>query len=398
MRRPLPKLSKWASELALTPLQSALAAAASPNVLSFAMGLPDPELFPTLQLAEASAKVLASDGSVLQYSLPCAPLKDKICKYMLSRGVECTPDRVLLTQGAQQALNLLAKLLLDPGSSIIEEEVSYPGFQSLIDAFQPTIYTVPTNAVEGIDVTAVEKILNDGVRPAFIYVMPTGHNPLGVSISLDKRKRLAALAREFQVPLVEDDPYGALSYDVNPMPSIRALEEDWVYYVGSFSKVLGPSLRIGWIVAPSEHIRKLSIIKESSDLDVSTFSQWVVNRYLESERILSHIDDLRTEYRKRRDTMDYALARNMPPSAEWKIPTCGVFFWVDLAKSVNASKFLTACLKEEGVAFLPGEACSRGKRTNGIRLNFSRLGADQIIDGIARIGRVLQRNSMVTPF
>jgi 2-aminoadipate transaminase len=390
-RDPLPTLSRWAGGIELTPLQSALTAAARPDVLSFAMGLPDPHFFPASQLAEACARVLASNGSALQYSLPSASLKEKISKYMMHRGVDCSPDCVLLTQGAQQAVNLLARLLLDPGSSIIEEEVSYSGFQHLISAFQPTVLTVPTSGSEGINIDAVEELLHGGARPSFMYLMPTAHNPLGVTLPMNKRRRLAHVAREFQVPIVEDDPYGELFYDGESTPPLRAIEQDWVYYVGSLSKTLGPSLRIGWIVAPKEHIRALSVIKEGSDLDVSTLAQWVVNEYLETNDMISLTTSLRAAYRERRDVMGAALKSTMPACALWEVPASGLFFWIDLPDSIDAGELLTRCLKEERVAFLPGEACSRGKRKNGMRLNFSRREPGQIVDGIARIGRVLAK-------
>jgi 2-aminoadipate transaminase len=396
--RQLPKLSRWANEIELTPLQSALAAASSPDVLSLAMGLPDPKFFPTSQLARAATRMLASNASTLQYGLPCLPLKERICEYMMHRGVECTPECVMLTQGAQQALYLLARLLLDPGSLVIEEEVSYPGFQSLIDAFRPEILTISSSTVEGIDVEAVENILTGGARPAFIYVMPTAHNPLGISLSTEKRMRLAHLAREFQVPLIEDDPYGALFYGDASIPPIKAVERDWVYYVGSFSKVLGPSLRVGWIVAPEEHIRALSILKEGTDLNVSTLSQWIANEYLQTEQISLHLTDLRTAYGIRHNAMAAALSRFMPSAARWHIPACGVFFWVELPEFVDTSKLLMHCLREENVAFLPSEACSRGKHRSGIRLNFSRWDTDQIADGVARIGKVLGKMDQASEF
>jgi 2-aminoadipate transaminase len=375
----------------LTPLQSALAVAADADVLSLAMGLPDPSLFPVSAIQEAVARVLSFSRSALQYTLPCETLKKKICSLMLDRGVDCSPDCIFLTSGAQQAISLVSTLLLSIGSSIVEEELSYPNFQCLVDSFRPQILRVPTNSTCGIDVDVVEKLLVKGVRPALIYVMATAHNPLGVTLSRDKRRRLALLAREFEVPIVEDDPYGALFYDIEPIPSLCSFDQQWIYYVGSFSKILCPSLRVGWVVAPEECIKPLSIIKEGCDLNISTFSQWIVNDFLDSENIVGHTELLRKVYRGKRDAMNAALEKHMPQNVHWEIPACGIFFWLDLPEHVNASALLSRCVSEEKVAFLPAEAFSRNKRSNGMRLNFSHRSIDQITEGVARIGRVLHR-------
>jgi 2-aminoadipate transaminase len=361
------------------------------------MGLPDPQLFPVAAMADASRKLILNNRSALQYTLPCEPLKEKICAYMAGRGVDCSPDSVFLTHGAQQGVYLIAKLLLDLGSSIVEESISYPGFQHLIDAFLPVVLSVPTSPVDGIDICALERILKGGARPAFLYVMPTAHNPLGVTLPMVKRRRLADLAREFRVPLVEDDPYGSLFYGSISSAPIRTFDKNWVYYVGSFSKVLAPSLRIGWIVAPPEHIRSLSVIKEASDLNISTLSHWLVDAYLESNEFAAHLRMIRSVYRERRDAMNAALLEHFGSTATWIVPEAGVFFWVNLPDSVDASELLTTCLENERVAFLPAEACSRGKHKNGMRLNFSRCNPGQIADGIGRIGRILHRINSVDP-
>jgi 2-aminoadipate transaminase len=386
-----PRFSSKAIGLELTPLQRALAAASGPNVLSLAMGLPDASLLPRAALAKAAGRVLNSDPSVLQYTLPCSYLKEQICKHMSDRGVDCTSDSIFLTHGAQQGISLLATLFLDTGSDILEETLSYPGYQHLVDAFRPNVFSVPTNANSGVDVDAVEKTLVSGSRPALMYVMPTAHNPLGVTLSHEKRCHLAHLAKKFQVPIIEDDPYGLLSYDSEPMPALRSLEETWIYYVGSFSKILGPSCRIGWIVAPKEHIQIVSVLKEGSDLNVSTLSQWIVSDFLRNEDLSAHVSTLREAYEKRRNAMNTALSREMPANVTWQVPTSGVFFWIDLPEHVDASDLLLRCINDEKVAFLPAEAFSRGKRKNGMRLNFSRYEADHIADGVARIGKGLRK-------
>jgi 2-aminoadipate transaminase len=384
-----PRLSSRASGIALTPLQKALAAVAQPGILSLAMGLPDTSLFPASALARAADSALGRNPSVLQYTLPCPALKEKICRVMLDIGVDCTPDCIFLTNGAQQAINLLTSLFLDPGGSILEEELSYPGFQHLVDLYHPRVFRVPTSRENGIDVAAVARLLESGIRPAFMYLMPNAHNPLGVDLPLSKRCILAGLAREFQVPLIEDDPYGALVYEGVRLAPIRALEPDWSYYVGSFSKILGPSLRVGWIVAPIKHVEILSVIKEGFDLNVTTFSQYVINELLCTEELSVHIRGLCDIYRQRRAAMNRALQIHFPEQARWRIPSSGFFFWIDLPNSIDSAELLSACLRDEHVAFLPAQAFSRNEISNGMRLNFTSHNEEQIEKGIAGIGRVL---------
>ncbi len=387
----LARLSRRAAGIELTPIQRALEAVTQPGILSLAMGLPDPKLLPVEQIAKACSKVLARNSLALQYTLPCLPLKEKICSYMRSKGVSCSPDAVFLTQGAQQGLNLLSILLLNSHSLLAEEALSYPGFQHLTEAFDPEVLTIPTDISIGIDVEVLAGHLSRGQHPAMIYLMPNAHNPSGARLPMENRAKLAGLARKYRVPIVEDDPYGELYYDTNPLPPIRAFEADWVYYVGSFSKILGPSLRVGWIVAPEEHIPLLSVIKESHDLNVTTLSQWIVNEFLESAELISHLGKLRDAYQERRDVMDRVLREVMPSYVRWKVPDCGVFLWVELPEFIKAAELFGRCISEKQVAFLPAAAFSRGKQNNGIRLNFSHKGSCEIAEGVARIGSVVRQ-------
>ncbi|HEX8335668.1 MAG TPA: PLP-dependent aminotransferase family protein [Pyrinomonadaceae bacterium] len=385
-------LASWAGRTKRSELQRMLSLASRPGILSLALGLPAAELFPTEDFARAAAAVLAGEPRALQYSPPLQALKAHVVRLMALRGVECCESQVFLTAGAQQGLNMLARLLLDPGGCVLTEELCYPGLQQVVEPYLPEVLTVPTCTETGIDVEAVGRLLAGGARPSFIYTVTEGHNPLAVSMSRGKRERLVELAREFRVPVVEDDPYGLLFYDGELEPPMRALDEDWVFYVGSFSKVLAPSLRAGWCVVPEPLTRQLSIIKEASDIDTATFSQRAVSAYLDAGHLPAHLERLRREYGLRRDAMLRAVAEHFPGEAAWHKPTSGVFTWVELPREVDTGELLRAAVEDEQVAFIPGSAFdvhARG-RTHGIRLNFSHHPAPVIEEGVARIGRVLK--------
>jgi 2-aminoadipate transaminase len=375
----------------VSPLQRALASARDPSLLSLALGMPDPALFPAKELERAAVRALASGDEVLQYNLPCEKLQAQICKQMAERGVDCSPDSVLLTAGATQALALLVRLLLDPGARVVEEELTYPTYQLAVDPYSPDIVTIPSTVRTGIDVDVLERKLARGHRPAFLYLIPDGHNPLGASLSDEKRRRLAELASKYRMPIIEDDVYGSLRYDGPITRPIKALAPEWVYYIGSFSKVLAPALRVGWLVVPPALISPLSVIKEAADVNTSTFAQWVTAEYLEAESLSAHVRSLRHAYRVRRDTMDDALRSCVQPVGSWEVPTCGVFFWIDLPEDINASELLRSAIEHEHVSFLPAETFSRGRRTNGLRLSFSRCQPHEITEAVSRLGRALSR-------
>src|SRR5689334_6177519 len=380
-------------------MQEMLVATLRSGITSFALGLPAVELFPTTALAEATERVLSTNPVALQYSPPLQSLKQHVRELMKQRGVNCREEQIFLTAGAQQGMSLLSHLLLEAGCSVITEELIYPGFQQVLEPFQPQVLTVSTDAETGMDVNAVEQYLRGGARPRFIYSITEGHNPLGVRLDATKRTRLVELAGQYRVPIVEDDAYGFLWYE-NPLPPLRALSERWVFYVGSFSKILAPALRVGWLVVPEELILPLSVIKESTDIDAAPLSQRIVNAYLDTGQLPAQIDMLRTQYGLRRDTMLRALTENFPDGARWTKPDCGFFVWVELPAAVDADELFRRALEDEHVAFIPGHAFSvNNKRssTPSIRLNFSHPTTARIEEGIPRLARVLKsdRKSVV---
>ena len=386
-------LATWTPGIQRSELQEMLEVASRPGILSFALGLPAPELFPVAQFAEATTHVLANDGRALQYGPPFGPLKSHIVSLMAQRNVICSEEDIFLTSGAQQGLNLLARLLLDPGGQVLLEELAYTGFQQVIEPYGPELLTVSTNPETGMDIDAVAAFLRDGARPAFIYTVSHGHNPMAVTLSADKRASLVKLARLYNVPIIEDDPYGFLCYEDAIVPPMKALSEQHVLYVGSFSKILAPGVRVGWIVAPENLMDKLAVLKEATDINTSTFSQRSVSAYLDGGYLPAHLQILRREYRARRDAMLRAIREHFPCGSKSVKPTGGVFIWVELPETIDTGKLLKAALEKEQVAFIPGAAFAvRDVLTANhcMRLNFSNCSVSLIEEGIARLGRVMK--------
>ena len=385
--------AQWARAIKRSALQEMLGLTANGDIISFALGLPALEFFPKHAFAQAVAEVLANDPRAMQYGPPPRCLKQHVVGLMRQRGVACKEDQVFLTTGAQQGMQLLVRLLLDPGGAILTEEVAYPGFQQIVEPYQPKIFTVPTDPKTGIDVDAVESLVAGGVRPSFIYAISDGHNPMGSSLSVEKRERLVQLAMKHRTPIIEDDAYGFISFDGAAAPPMRALDDRHVLYVGSFSKILAPSLRIGWILAPEAILGKLSIIKEASDIDTATFSQRAVSAFLNANDIAPHLALLGSEYKRRRDCMTAALNRHFPGEARWEQPNSGFFIWVELPERINATNLLKAAIEREKVSFIPGQAFHVGGNdyaSNCLRLNFSNSEPNLIEEGISRLGRLIK--------
>ncbi|HEX5869869.1 MAG TPA: PLP-dependent aminotransferase family protein, partial [Longimicrobium sp.] len=260
-------LAPWTRDVRPSVIQRMLSFSGRADLVTFALGLPAPELFPVDGLARAAERVLRGDADALQYKPGFHPLKEQVVRIMEQRGVRCRPEQVFLTTAAQQALSLLTRILLQPGGTVLCDELVYMGFKQVIESYRPRILAVGTDLETGMDVDAVQRHLESGERPAYIYSITDGHNPLGCSLSPGKRQRLVELAAHYRVPIVEDDAYGMLHYE-RPDPPLRALDDQWVLYVGSFSKVLAPSFRLGWVVAPETLVPMLGCAKDGADLDM----------------------------------------------------------------------------------------------------------------------------------
>ena len=386
------RLADWTARGRSSAGQDLMAVATSGDVISFCLGLPAPELFPP-DLRRVAQSVL-DQPSALQYGVPARKLKSQIVSLMARRGVRCTEEDVFLTSGAQQGISLALTLLVERGSEVLCEEYTYFGFQQAMQSFDAELLTVPTDLSAGLDVEAVGRLLARGTRPRLLYVVPAGHNPLGVSMSAGSRARLVELARHYGVLIIEDDPYGFLSYDGEPDLPLRALDEDWVIYVGSFSKLIAPSLRVGWLVAPRNVMRHLGVAKAAADIETATLSQHLVSAYLDAADFDARLSSLRGAYRVRRDAMLGALRDNFP-GARWSHPSVGFFVWVELQESVNTAEMLPAAVKEGRVAYVPGNEFrvggARQRDCRSLRLCFSTCTPEQVAEGIRRLRGVVGR-------
>lgn len=379
-----------------------------PNLISFAGGLPAPELFPIQQVEAACQAVLReAGGAALQYSTTEGhlPLREMIARHVARYGIPATPENVLITAGSQQALDLIAKLLINPGDRVLVEAPTYLGALQAFNIFGAEYVSVPTDA-DGLRVDLLEDALRSG--PKFMYLLPNFQNPGGFSLSLERRRAVVALADKYGIPIVEDDPYGQLRYEGEHLPPLlvadretRGIRGDGGYqlgnviYMSTFSKTLAPGLRLGWVVAPPDVIAKLVQLKQGADLHTSTFGQMVAFEVARGGFLDQHIRTIRDVYRDRRDVMLAALAAEFPPSVTWTHPEGGLFLWVRLPAGMNSHRLLEAAL-QANVAFVPGDAfftpdVPHAEAVRHLRLNFSNMRPEQIREGIHRLGRAFQQ-------
>jgi DNA-binding transcriptional MocR family regulator len=373
-----------------------------PGVISFAGGIPDPALFPVAEARAACAEVLAdraSAGSGLQYSVSegYLPLRQWIVRHMGSLGVTCAEDNVVITSGSQQALDFLGRLLLSPGDTALVTTPTYLGALQAFSAYEPRYDDLRPEDGNRTAASYAQAASAAGGRVKLAYVVPSFANPTGETLSLCARERLLDLAGELDVPLIEDAAYAALRFEGEPPPPLMAIEtarrgsidRARVIYCGTFSKVLSPGLRVGWIVAPRPMIRRLVLVKQASDLNSATINQMVMHRLAETS-FDARAELARVHYRRRRDAMLAALERHMPAGTTWTRPGGGLFVWVRLPGEVDAARLLDRAVREAGVAFVPGAAFFHdGRGGNTLRLSYSLAGEAEIADGVARLARLI---------
>jgi 2-aminoadipate transaminase len=385
-------LSREVSYLKRSVMRDLLSLATSPENISLAGGLPASEFLPLAEYQECLNAVLTRDGSrAMQYSPQYAPLRAWIADYMRRRGVSCTASQIFITNGAQQGLTILSRLLLDPGQPAVIESATFTGIQQVTAGRGAEIRAVPTDLQTGVDVDALEAAFRQKPKPRLAVIIPDFHNPLGVSLSDDKRARIAELAARYEIPVIEDDPYSALRFEGETLPPIKAYDErGYVFYLGSFSKMLAPSVRLGWIVAPTDLMARITTIRESIDLESSILTQAAVYEFLARGLLEPHLARLNAVNHERRNAMLDALETHLGGIATWTQPEGGLFVWVTLPDEIDTWAMFQQAV-DQHVVYIPGAAFAvDGGARNAMRLNFSSATPDAIREGIARLASVIQ--------
>lgn len=372
-------------------IRELLKIAEQPHVMSFAGGLPAPELFPLSEIGESYAQVLGTgDPSVLQYGTTegYLPLREDISTQMRAKGIHAEAENIFLTNGSQQGLDLIAKLFINPGDVVLLQKPSYLGAIQCFRSYQAKFEYIPTNE-GGIDASALESSIKQN-RPKIIYLTPTFQNPTGTTLTIDERKTVLRIANKYCVPIIEDDPYGELRYDGSVLPPIKSFsDEDEVIYLGTFSKTLAPGLRLGWIVGGKDLISKLVVAKQGTDLHTSTLLQRATHYYLSHFNSAQHIDKIRHAYKERRDLMLTELKKTFSNQAIWTEPTGGMFIWLTLPERYDTVNLLPLALANN-VAYVPGaHFFAENARYSSMRLNFSNPTPTQIKQGIKLLATIL---------
>jgi len=387
-----PILSREASNLKRSVMRDLLKFAVDPNITSLAGGLPASEFLPLEPLRECLDAVLSRDGPrALQYSPQDPGLRAWIAAYMGTRGVTCTSDEIFITNGNQHGLAILSRMFLDPGDPAVIEEVTFTGIQQVTVGRNAAVRTVPTDLDSGVDLEALEAAFEESPTPRLAVLITDFHNPLGVSVAPEKRAKVAELAARHGVPLIEDDPYAPLRFRGEAVPPIKAYDEaGMVFYLGSFSKMLAPALRLGWIVAPAELMARITTIRESFDLESSTLFQRAVAEFLTRGLLEPHLEKITEAHGLRRDIMLQTLKEELTGIARWSKPDGGVFVWVSLPEQLDTTEMFPKAI-ERKVAYIPGGVFSvAGSTRNAVRLNFSNVKPEAIQEGVRRLSEVVR--------
>ncbi|MGH8063228.1 MAG: PLP-dependent aminotransferase family protein [Pseudoxanthomonas sp.] len=390
-------LSKRAQGLTSSAIREILKVTERPEVISFAGGLPSPATFPIERIRWACTKVLdEAPQASLQYGPTegYTPLREWVAKRLSRNGATIRPSQVLITTGSQQGLDLLGKVLIDEGSKVLVETPSYLGALQAFSLFQPAYSSMQADE-DGIVTDALTAEQLAGAR--FMYCLPNFQNPTGRRMPLERRKALLEKAIAAGVPVVEDDPYGALSYSGEELPSLLSMAPEHVIYMGSFSKVLVPGLRLGYVVAPEELLGKLVQAKQAADLHTPSFTQRIVYEAVQDDFLDQHIPEIRTLYAHQCELMLAALDRYFPDTARWTRPQGGMFIWVTLPQGVDSAALLAKAI-EQNVAFVPGAPFyANDPQSNTLRLSFVTVPADKIEAGMQIIGALLKAEIAALP-
>jgi 2-aminoadipate transaminase len=390
------RFSERTSGIKASEIRELLKLTERPDIISFAGGLPAPELFPVDELQNISSRVLKEYGrSALQYSTTegYTPLREIIAKQrMVTANINATIDNIMITSGSQQGLEFSGKLFLDKDDIVICESPSYLGAINAFKSYQPRFIEIPMDD-DGMIVDHLELVLKEHPEAKLIYTIPDFQNPTGKTMSVERRKRIAELSCKYHMPVIEDSPYSELIFEGERYPSIKSFDKSGnVIHLGTFSKTFCPGLRVGWVCAEPEIIQKYIIIKQGADLQSSSLDQRITALFMQEYNLDEHISKIRTVYKQRRDIMLQCMGKYFPREIKYTYPKGGLFTWAVLREDLNAADILEEALKEK-VAFVPGGSFfPNGGHNNHFRLNYSTMDEKKIIEGIKTLGAVLKRH------
>jgi 2-aminoadipate transaminase len=382
--------SKRVNHIPKSFIREILKVTSQKDVISFAGGLPNPETFPVEEIKKAAVDVLSENGrSALQYSISQGylPLREYLSKWYLSKGLEISPEEILITNGSQQGLDLIGKIFIDEGDKVLLERPSYLGAIQSFSAYLPDFLTVDVSE-DGVDIEEFVQLSKTN-NFKFFYTVPSFQNPSGITYSLEKRERLGTYAKENGILIVEDNPYGEINFTDFKFTPVKKWADDYGILLGSFSKIVSPGMRLGWIAANKQIIAKALVAKEASDLHSNHFSQCIVYRYLLDNSLSEHVEAIIERYRKQKDCMIDCIERYFPKAVEYVNPKGGMFIWAKLPEGMDSRSILEEAQKRK-VVFVPGDIfyVDNGGR-NTLRLNFSNSNDDEIEKGIAILGEII---------
>lgn len=386
------KFSAAVPEGTVDTVGNILKVAASPDVISFAGGLPAPELFPVEELKDATDQVYETSAeSALQYtnSEGFRPLREILAKRMQIRGVNCDADNIAITTGSQQSIDLITKMLVNRGDTIIVEKPTYMSALDVFNTYGANLVGVEMDE-QGMKMDALEATLQAHPEAKFIYTVPTFQNPTGRTMPIERRKKMMELVNQYDINVIEDDPYGQLRFAGEAVRALKSFDTDGrVFYLSTFSKTLTPGLRTGWVVADQDFIKQFTIIKQSADLHSDNVAQQVIAKFLTNFNIDDHIAKIRKVYREREGLMMECIQKYFPEGVQYSHPEGGLFIWVEVPGDVNTQALFEQSIKNN-VAFVPGEPFYPEEVVPGtFRLNFSNMQPAKIEEGIQRLGKTL---------
>ncbi len=374
-------------------IRESLKLASDPTLICFAGGNPDPAYFPWEELAQAAQRAITGDWrTALQYSVTEGnlALRESLRGMMKAIGIDTPVEQLVITSGSQQGLDLVAKAFLDKGDKVIVESPTYMGAVNAIKYYQPQFLEVETDQ-DGMRMDALERVLQENPDAKFIYTIPDFQNPTGQVLARERRSRMIALAEQYDVMIVEDNPYYYLRYDGEAIPPVKHFDDkDRVIYLGSTSKILCPALRIGWIIAPRHVVNSLVYLKQACDLQTSELTQRIAGEYLARNDIMAHIARMNGLYKKKKDRMLQAIRDTFPPEIQYTVPQGGLFLWLTFPEEVDALALFHQMKESIRVIFVPGDTFyPYGGHPNTARLSFATVSEEQIGEGMERMGGML---------